>query len=113
VNLLDAHIADNDAWDEDGQGRNCFVCGGSYGITPGLEDTSGVCNDCAHELIRDALRYRYIRHGRPGDYNKILIFTNDALDERIDDAIDGAKAIPGCRGPVEPFANPLHEERNP
>jgi hypothetical protein len=87
MKTLDQHIEDNDAWDRDGQGRECFACHGTYGISEGHEDV-GVCSNCAHLMVRDALRYRWLREGRKGTYNEVLIYTHGTLDAMIDERID-------------------------
>jgi hypothetical protein len=58
---LDQHIEQNDADYAGGNGRTCYVCKGDYGLAgPEYEDV-GVCIDCSQGMVREALRYRWLR----------------------------------------------------
>ena len=53
-------------------------------------------------MREDAARYRYIREGRRGTYNNILIYSGNALDAAIDAARRKLKSVPYpefCRHP--------------
>ena len=53
-----------------------------------LEDAWPALRDRLRELEQDARRYQYLREGRKGCYNTIMIHAGARLDSEIDSALD-------------------------